>query len=182
MKSVALFGGSFDPPHIGHIAVVEALKQLSYIDEIVVMPTYINPFKNSSYASPKQRFDWLVEIFKDDTKVVVSDYEVAQNKKTPTIESVRHLRKTYKKIYLVLGADNLDSLQQWYKYNELKELVSFIIATRDGAHIPLHFTKIEVEEEIASSTLREKLDKNKLPQQCADEILQFYKGYNEKKS
>ena len=174
MKTVALFGGSFDPPHIGHIAVVEALKQLSYIDEIVVMPTYINPFKKSSYALPEQRFSWLVEIFKDDPKVVVSNYEITQNKKTPTIKSVQYLLKTYKKIYLVLGADNLTSLEQWYKYNELKELVSFIIATRNDAHIPSHFTKIEVDEDIASSQLRERLDKNKLPQQCADEILQFY--------
>lgn len=56
---IALFGGSFDPPHNGHNSVVlEALEKLD-IDKLIIMPTYINPFKQSFSADEKQRFLWV---------------------------------------------------------------------------------------------------------------------------
>ena len=50
MDTIALFGGSFDPPHIGHEAVVKALKDFKEIDKIIIMPTFLNPFKSKFYV------------------------------------------------------------------------------------------------------------------------------------
>ena len=63
MKTIALFGGSFDPPHIGHKAVVEAVLKLKDVEEVVVMPTFLNPFKDSFHAPSDLRLKWLREIF-----------------------------------------------------------------------------------------------------------------------
>ena len=65
MKNIALYGGSFDPPHIGHEAVVKALLDLNYIDKIIIMPTFLNPFKDGSTAPSSLRLDWLKEIYSD---------------------------------------------------------------------------------------------------------------------
>lgn len=80
METIALFGGSFDPPHIGHKAVVEAALNLKEIDKIVIMPTYLNPFKSKSHLSAIQRFELVKEMFKDKKRVEVSDFEVTQEK------------------------------------------------------------------------------------------------------
>lgn len=174
MKTIALFGGSFDPPHIGHEKIVKALLTRDDIDKIIVMPTYLNPFKDSSLAPASQRLEWLKEIFSSSKKVEVSSYEVAQNKKVSTYETVQHLLKTYDKIYLVIGADNLQNLHKWYEIDKLSELVTFIVASRETVEIPSTFLRLNVEENISSSSLRKEMKSEKLPQINRKKIAEYY--------
>ena len=175
METIALYGGSFDPPHIGHKAIVEALEKLNYIDKIIIMPTFLNPFKSKSHAPSELRFKWLKEIFKDFNNVYIDRYEVEQNRQVPTIESVKYLLKTYENVYLVIGADNLNSLEEWNSYQELKDLVTFIVASRDNILVDKKFIKLDVDEKISSSELRGNINISMLPEVCASEIEQYYK-------
>jgi len=175
MNTIALYGGSFDPPHIGHKAIVEALEELDYIDEIIIMPTFLNPFKSEAHAPSELRFKWLKEIFKGFKNVKIDRYEVEQNRQVPTLESVKYLLKTYKDVYLVIGADNLASLDKWNSYQELKDLVTFIVASRDNIIVDKKFIQLNVNERISSSELREKIEISMLPKESATEIEQYYK-------
>ena len=176
METIALFGGSFDPPHIAHKALVKALLEIKEIDKVIVMPTHLNPFKSHFFAPSELRLKWLREIFNDIQEVEVSDYEVSQNKKIPSVQSVKYLLKSYKKIYLVLGADNLVSLHKWTSFDELNDLVTFIVASRDGVDIPDNYRKLNININVSSTMLREDLDITKLPSKCADSIIKFYQG------
>ena len=180
METIALFGGSFDPPHIGHKAIVEALDELEFIDKTVVMPTHLNPFKSKSYASSELRFRWLNEIFQHLSSVEINNYEVAQKRKVTTLESVKYLLTKYRKIYLVIGADNVASLPNWSNYNELSNLVTFIVASRDNININNKYLKLDIDENISSSELREVMKSSKLPKVCAVEIEKYYKETNER--
>jgi nicotinate-nucleotide adenylyltransferase len=180
MKTIALFGGSFDPPHIAHEAIVKALLNMEEIDKVVVMPTFLNPFKSQSFAPSELRLKWLKEIFSDYKNVEISDFEVSKSKKVPTIESVKYLLKTYKKIYLAIGADNLESLHKWQNFDELKELVTFIVASRHEVEIPDSFIRLNIDADISSTALRQSIDRTQLPQKCAIEIEKYYKEYNER--
>ncbi len=179
METIALFGGSFDPPHIGHKAIVEALNKLDYIDKVIVMPTFLNPFKSSSYAPSKLRLQWLQEIFKGLDKVKIDNYEVNQNRAVPSLESVQYLLKKYDKVYLVIGADNLNSLEKWNNFKELNSLVTFIVASRDDINIDTKFIKLNINKKISSSELRDNIKLSKLPKECAREIEIYYKEKNE---
>ncbi|MDD5401485.1 MAG: nicotinate (nicotinamide) nucleotide adenylyltransferase [Sulfurimonas sp.] len=174
MDTIALFGGSFDPPHIGHEAIVKALSEFKDIDKVIVVPTFLNPFKSQFYAPASLRVKWLKEIFSDYNNVEVSEYEVLQEKKVPTIQTVKHLLKSYKKIYLVIGADNLASLHEWNRYNELRDLVTFIVVPRDGIEISQEFLRLNIDEKVSSTKLREEIEISKLPKKCAKEIYNFY--------
>lgn len=181
MDTVALFGGSFDPPHIGHEAIVRALNALEWIDKVVVMPTFLNPFKLKFYAPAPLRVKWLREAFSEYAKVEISEFEVNQQKKVPTIQSVLYLLKTYKKVFVVIGADNILSLYKWYRYDELKNLATFIVASRDDVEIPSEFLRLDVREDISSTALRDNMDLDKLPKKCSQEIFKYYKEINCKK-
>ena len=77
---IAIFGGSFDPIHVAHVTVVkEALKKL-HIDILIVVPTYLNPFKSSFYLNPETRFKLLKKVCKEFEKVQICDYEINQKK------------------------------------------------------------------------------------------------------
>jgi len=181
-KTVALYGGSFDPPHVGHVAIIQALRALNFIDKVVVMPTFLNPFKENFTAKAEVRLLWLQKIFQSFDNIEISDFEVKQKRKVPTIETVRFLQQKYKKIYLVIGADNLNSLKEWYKFNELQNLVEFIVATRDNIEVPHNFQTLNVDIDVSSSLLRQDLDITKLPKECAKEIAHYYKEHNAKKN
>jgi len=174
MKTLALYGGSFDPPHVGHKAVIEALRKLEYIDEIIIMPTFLNPFKSKSHAPSELRFNWLEKIFKEFENVVIDRYEVNQERQVSTIESVKHLLKKYKDIYLVIGADNLHSLNSWDNFQELEKLVTFIVASRDNIIVDKKFIRLNIDEKISSSALRKNIDISMLPIECAKEIEKHY--------
>ena len=180
MKTIALFGGSFDPPHIGHIAIVKEALKLKDVQKVVIMPTFLNPFKSSFYASATLRIKWLKEIFEPFEDVIIDSYEVDLKKSTASIDSVKYLLKKYKKIYLIIGADNLKKLSKWDRYNELQKLVTFIVASRDEIEIPISFLKLKVEEDISSTNLRECICGSKLSPICSNEIIQFYKEKNAK--
>jgi len=178
MKTIALYGGSFDPPHLGHEAIVKALRKLDFIDEVIIVPTFLNPFKENFTAPAELRIQWLKKIFSSYKDVKVSSYEIDLKKKVPTIETVEHLLKNYGKIYLVIGADNLKSLHNWYKYDKLKKLVTFIVATRGKIEIPKNSIRLEIDEEISSSNLRKDFDSLKIPNKAREEITQYYKEHN----
>ena len=178
MENIALFGGSFDPPHIGHEAIVREALKLKEVDKVVIMPTFLNPFKSSSHASSAVRLEWLKEIFASFKDVEISSFEVDLKRQVPTIESVKYLLKRYAKIYLIIGADNLKSLSKWNSYKELKTLVTFVVATRDKIIIPENFLRLNVEENISSTYLREHIDRDKLSKTCAEQIIKFYKENN----
>ncbi len=181
MKTVALFGGSFDPPHLGHIAIVDRLKALDYIDRIIIMPTYLNPFKSDFCAPAHLRLAWLKKIFQGETKVEVSSFEVDMGRKVPTIESVEYLLQKYDQIYVVIGADNLASLKQWKEYERLQKLVKFIVATRNN--IPVDdFITLSIQHDISSTQLRQHIDVKYLPKICATEIYNYYKDFHAKKN
>ena len=180
MKTIALFGGSFDPPHIAHELIVKEALKIKEVQKVVVMPTFLNPFKTSSFAPSALRLKWLKSIFKDYKNVEVSSFEVSKEKKNSTIDTVKYLLKEYSKVYLIIGADNLESLVRWQQYDELKTLVSFVVATRDKIKIPESFMQLVIAKDISSTALRKNMNSLSLPTVCSPEIIEFYKEKYEK--
>jgi nicotinate-nucleotide adenylyltransferase len=182
--NAALFGGSFDPPHIGHQMIVDtALKELD-IDKLFIVPAYLNPFKKSFFAPPKKRYEWIKKLFKDYEKVEILDYEIKKDRAVPTIETVKHLYKIYNinKLYLIIGDDNLKSLHKWKDYEKLKEMVAFVIATRKMKEYPQNLKILKISANISSTKLRTCLDTKFLPNSISKDIIDYYKEKNDKQT
>jgi len=158
LETVALFGGSFDPPHFGHKMVVEeALKSLS-IDKLIIVPTFLNPFKTQSYSTPSLRLKMAKEMFQEFPKVEVSDYEIEEKKPTPTVQTVQYFQQKYNVQYVIVGADNLNAIDRWYNFKWLNEQVTWVIASRVGYTIASDklrdFKILDVVADISSTQIR----------------------------
>lgn len=162
----AVFGGSFDPPHFGHLRIIESALAELEIDKLFVVPTFLNPFKSNFCFSPKARLEWLrilcqslPNLFKD--KVEVLDYEVRQNAPVPTYQTLQFIQQTYSsksKVYLLVGADNVESLSKWKDFDKLKKSVEFVIIPRKGFGIPQEFKSLSFRTmDISSTEIRNKL-------------------------
>jgi len=155
--TVALFGGSFDPPHKGHQAIVKHLSALKDIDNIIVMPAFLNPFKKETLADASTRLAWCRKIF-DDPRVIVSDHEISQGRPVYTIETMEALQKHYVVKYLVIGADNLATIEKWRGFATLNEKVTWLVFTREGVNPACHKLKkcqlLPLEIPVSSTKIR----------------------------
>ena len=163
LERIALFGGSFDPPHIGHKSVVEeALKALE-IEKLIVLPTFLNPFKSSSHASPNERLLMTREMFKSFSNVVVDDFEILQGEPTATSKTVTYFQTMYEVQYCIIGADNLRSIDKWHNFEWLNSEITWVVARRAGYEVDTSklraFKILEVDVDMSSTEIREKLVK-----------------------
>lgn len=175
---IALFGGSFDPPHLGHEAVIKNALQSLEIDKLIIMPTFINPFKSRVGASEILRYSWVSTLWGDLERVEICDFEIAQKRPVPSIESVLHLQKLYKpsKFYLIIGADHLNSLSKWHEFKKLSEIVEFVVAKRDEIAVPPHFKTLDTHKDISSSFIRDSLNVDEVCVGVRLEVAEFYKN------
>jgi len=171
---VAIFGGSFDPIHKGHIEIIKKLSKK--FDKVIVIPNYLNPLKNNFSAPPKKRIEWIKKSLKHLINVKVSDYEIKQNKPCYTIDTITYFSKKYKTIYFVIGADNLPTLKYWKKINKLKKLVKFIVVSRNNKKSN-KFENIKLNFNISSTKIRQNPIKYKkfIPREIKKEVVKYYK-------
>jgi len=178
---IAVFGGSFDPVHIAHQVIVEvALKDLD-IDKLIVVPTYLSPFKSSFYLEPKIRFELLKKVFANFKNVEICDYEIKRDKISYTYDTVSYIKSIYKpsKIYFIIGEDNVRNLHKWYKIEELKRELEFVVATRVGFNRNIKDFKIlDIDISISSTNLREQINLDFIPKVIQKDILNLQKDRN----
>lgn len=177
---IAVFGGSFDPPHIGHEQIVNLALQELKVDKLFMVPTFLNPFKDSFHLSPNKRFELLQELFKENKKVEICNYEILQNKKTTTFETISFLKNNYKidTIYLIIGADNLKNIHLWYNFLELRELVSFVVVTRDGIELTNDYVKptyLQLDIDASSTVLRKNMNFDLIPENLKKKVKEIWK-------
>lgn len=186
-KRIGIFGGSFDPPHKGHLKIIKTAILQLHLDVLFVVPSFLNPFKDVFYFTPKVRLKWLQRLVKsvksEKCVIKVLDFEVRQNAPTPTFKTLRHIQATYgfekAQYFLLLGADNVRSLLKWAEYSWLEKNVEFVIIPRKGYTIPKHYTTLEFEEVVISATqLRQMLEcgesvalKHWIPQVILEEVI-----------
>lgn len=176
---IAIFGGSFDPPHIGHQTIVKkALKKLD-IDLLIVVPAYLNPLKVKSFLDAKTRFDLLKRLFSKKEKVKVSSYEIDKKRAVYSIETIKYILEKYnpEELYLIIGADNYKSFHLWDSYKEIEKLVTLVVITRDGIKVTKKesIKRLKVDMKISSTTLRNTFDLEFIPKKIRKEIKKIWK-------
>jgi len=179
---VAIFGGSFDPPHLGHQQIVEIAIKCLDIDTLLVVPAYLNPFKTFSLASASQRLAWCQTIFNDIPHVKVDAYEIEEGKSTTTFQSVKHFNIVYNVRYLIIGSDNLSSLTKWYNFQWLNENITWVIMTRDRHHVDVSELKkyrvLQVEVPVSSSQIRKQKDLHYVDTKIKKSVQNVLQGNN----
>ncbi|MEF3192486.1 MAG: nicotinate (nicotinamide) nucleotide adenylyltransferase [Campylobacterales bacterium] len=173
MSAAALFGGSFDPVHQGHLEIIRLAEKILPVDHIIIVPAWQNPFKDKTVAPAHKRLEWLARVLPDSPKIIIDRGEIDANRPIPTIETVERLKPKYDTIYLIIGGDNLASLPTWHRYDELAKLVHFVIATRRGSPLPEGFIILPVDVDISSTAIRNG-NFSLVPDAIKDEIKDFY--------
>ncbi|MBV6459112.1 MAG: Nicotinate-nucleotide adenylyltransferase [Fimbriimonadaceae bacterium] len=129
---IGVFGGSFDPPHLGHLQLAKAVRTSLELDEVVFVPAFRSPFKQSKgHATPKQRQQMVELLIRDQPGLSLSDIEISRKGFSYTVETLTELTLSKPGDYwLLLGSDSAMGLGDWKQPLRLAQLARFAVVMR----------------------------------------------------
>ena len=130
---IAIYGGSFNPMHIGHEKIVDYVLKNLDMDKIIIIPVGIPSHRENNLEESDTRLKICREIFKSNEKVEVSDIEIKSERKSYTYDTLLKLIEIYgkdNKFFEIIGEDSLKNLKTWKNYKELLNLCKFIVFRR----------------------------------------------------
>ncbi len=139
MESIGLFGGSFDPVHLGHLLVAQAAQEELQLARLFFIPAAQSPFKPESAPTPAaERLRLLRLALAGKTWCEIDEQELQRGGVSYTIETVRNYASRFPgtQLFYLIGADHLPQLPQWRAADELAGLVEFVVIPRPGLPEP----------------------------------------------
>lgn len=130
---IGIFGGAFDPVHLGHKKIADSFLGSNIIDKLLILPTPVSPHKESdSQTDFSHRYKMLKLAFRGNDRIDVSDLESHLPTPSYTLRTIEHLQEknpldTY---FLCIGEDSLASFQSWWHYRDILSKVPLIVAKR----------------------------------------------------
>lgn len=169
---LALFGGSFDPPHYGHLALAETARKELAVDSLLISVSR-NPCKTASVAEDRFRLDMTRllagEINRTGGACRVDDWELNRPEPSYTVDYLRHIHATmvFSRLTLLLGEDNAQGLAEWKEVAEIARLSEIVVCRRQmnpsGSaeqmmQLPIPVTAVlELDVPVSSTGVRERI-------------------------
>lgn len=190
-RRIGIFGGSFNPIHIGHLVIAEAAWQEFSLDKVIFVPTGDTPNKDMHHISKYMRYEMVAKAIEGNSRFAISSIERDRTGPSYTADTIHMFREQFGKedqLYFICGTDSIADLPNW-KYNvELLKCCEFISASRPGneeeiirsvsyfgdlGKEKIHFLR-SPELNISSTILRKLIAKNKSVKYLVpDAVIQF---------
>jgi nicotinate-nucleotide adenylyltransferase len=193
MQRIGIMGGTFNPPHKGHIAIAEAAQKFYLLDKVIFVPSGHPPHKTHEFIADKEdRYKMVKLAIKGHKHFSPSRVEIDRPGYSYAVDTFNDLKKEYKGnalLYYIMGMDSINEILSWKKPLELFKICQFIVATRPGARIrtlkrllkfpplKLHAGQIhviEVKKNISATKIRESIKKGNIPARLLDNKVAGY--------
>lgn len=165
MAKIGILGGTFNPPHNGHLLIAQEALAAFSLDEIWWIPTNIPPHKETKdLASNEARIEMIKRAISTNEQFALSLIEFEREGPSYTIDTIKELKKRhpYHDFFFIMGGDMLYTLQSWHKIDQLKQLVTFIGVNRQNYPVDQFENPYQVKLltvplfDISSSMIRER--------------------------
>ncbi|WP_226667320.1 nicotinate-nucleotide adenylyltransferase [Metabacillus litoralis] len=165
-KKIGILGGTFDPPHFGHLLIANEILHNLHLAEVWFIPNQIPPHKQSNhFTESKHRLNMLKLAIKDNKKFKINTIELEREGPSYTYDTIHLLREQFPSysFHFIIGADMIEYLPKWYKIDEMIKFVSFIGVKRHGYRTESNYPVTEIEIplfDVSSTMLRDRLNNN----------------------
>jgi nicotinate-nucleotide adenylyltransferase len=158
-----IYSGSFNPIHIGHLALANWLCEFTEIEELWFLVTPHNPLKQKDdFIDDSTRYEWVKKAIADYPKFKASDFEFTLPQPTYSIYTLQALEKAYpdREFYFIMGADNWQYISRWFEYEKIISNYPILVYPRKGfeIEIPAQYTRVKKVDapiiEISSTFIR----------------------------
>lgn len=162
MKRIGILGGTFDPPHIGHLLIAEEVRIALSLDKVWFIPSSIPPHKQAAFSTATHRISMVKKAIQSNTSFVVKTLEIERIGKSYTVDTINILKEKYPDVefYFIIGADMVEYLPKWHRIDELVKLVTFVGVNRLGFHVESTYPILNIEVptiDISSTLIRNRI-------------------------
>ncbi|WP_018659462.1 nicotinate-nucleotide adenylyltransferase [Allofustis seminis] len=177
---VGILGGTFNPPHLGHLMIAQQVQSILQLDRMMFLPTATPPHVHEKKTiTAEHRINMLQLAIDDNEDFFVDQYEVQNGGKNYTIDTVRALMARYPMVdfYFVIGADMVEDLVTWHNADELVNIIPFVAVKRSGYSLDSKFPLITVDipaVDISSSYIRHAVSVGQSIRYLVPEDVRFY--------
>jgi nicotinate-nucleotide adenylyltransferase len=157
---IGVFGGQFDPPHIGHLIVCQEARHRLRLDRLLVVPAGVPPHRPPSARTAQERLRLAEAAFAGEPNTEVSRIEVDRTGPAFTVDTLEELAAPAHELFLVMGADQHAALPTWRAPERIRELATIVVAVRPGSPPPAGDVVVLPSPalDISSSALRRRLE------------------------
>ncbi len=155
MERIGLFGGMFDPVHLGHLHAAEKVADTLSLDRVIFIPASVPPHKkNGCYEEGAHRLAMLRLATAGDSRFEVSDYELSKEGTSYSFLTVEHFASLYPKdkLYFLIGDEAYALLHTWKNPERIRAAADFVVVTREGTPPPKDALYVEIPKVQISST------------------------------
>ena len=135
-KRIALYGGTFDPVHSGHLEVARRVAQLFEIEKVIFIPAQMAPHKiGRPVTEPIHRYAMLALATQNDPELSISTFELDAPDRRYTVDTVEHFQRTLgdeTELFFIMGADSWSEITTWREWERLLTMTNHIVVTRPG--------------------------------------------------
>ena len=136
MKRVALYGGTFDPVHAGHLEIARRVAEVFEIEKVIFVPAQMAPHKvGRPVTGPIHRYAMLALATQEDPRLVVSTYELDDPDRRYTVDTIEHFQRELNdstELFFIMGADSWSEITTWRAWERLLTMTNHIVVTRPG--------------------------------------------------
>src|SRR5215211_1255468 len=133
-KRIALYGGTFDPVHIGHLEVARKTSQLFEIEKVLFVPAQMAPHKiGRPVTEPIHRYAMLALATQNDPKLSISTFELDAPDRRYTVDTIEYFQRLFGKaceLFFIMGADSWSEITTWREWERLLRMTNHIVVTR----------------------------------------------------
>ena len=145
-RRIAIYGGTFDPVHVGHMAVADGLVELCGLDELLFVPASVAPHKRDRRVSPAlDRYAMLALATQGEGRLRVSPVELTAPERPYTVDTLAYFLDAYgerARLFFVMGADSWEDITTWREWERVLTMTDQLIVTRPGYEVPVgHVTE-----------------------------------------
>lgn len=161
---LGMLGGTYDPPHVGHLIVAQDVLEELALDRLLIIPAGAPPHR-AALLTTEVRLELVSQAFGGDSRFEVSRIEVDRTGPSFTVDTLRWIRRTMapEELFCVIGVDQLRVIDTWSRYEEIPEIARLAVMARDGeappaAGIPVPFENVAVTRvDVSGSEIRDRL-------------------------
>jgi len=184
LKKIGIYGGSFDPIHHGHLILAREAREDLDLEKVILVPAAVSPLKRrAAAASGDMRLKMLRAAIEGEEGFAIDDCELRRPPPSWTIDTVVEIgkRETDSEIYLLIGEDTVATLDRWRRFDELKEMVRFVVLDRTGSQTLCNYRIVRRKIDISATDIRKRVARGQsihyLVPPAVEEIIQREKLY-----
>ncbi len=165
MKRIGIFGGTFNPVHLGHLIIAREVRRRLKLGKVIFVPSFMPPHKvERKLAGAEDRFKMVCLSVKGSSYFEASDWEIKRKATSYTVDTLKHFRDKFGKaaaLFFIIGSDNLKGLKKWKDIEDILKLARMVVVNRPGHSLkglPKKFLRVAIAGiDISSSLIRRRI-------------------------